>query len=59
MMHAIVFLLTPTGKYFTGAITQSKEQLEKFIVAANTHFTYDYPCLLIISLHISEFSRDI
>ena len=58
-MHAIDFLLTPTGKYFTGANAQSKEQLEMLIGAANTRFTYDYLCQLIISLHISEFSRDI
>lgn len=58
-MHAIDFLLTPTGKYFTGANAQSKEQLEKLIDAANTRFTYDYLCQLIISLHISEYSRDI
>ena len=58
-MHAIDFLLTPTGKYFTGVNAQSKEQLEKLIGAANTRFTYDYLCQLIISLHISEYSRDI
>lgn len=58
-LHAIDFLLSPTGKYFTGAIAQSKEQLEKLIGAANTRFTYDYLCQLIISLHISEYSRDI
>ena len=58
-MHAIDFLLTPIGKYFTGTTAQSKEQLEKLIGVANTRFTYDYLCQLIISLHILEYSRDI
>lgn len=58
-LHAIDFLLTPTGGYFTGANAQSKEQLEKLVGRSNRRFTYDRLCQLIISLHISEFSRDI
>lgn len=54
-MHAIDFLLNPTGKYFTGTTAQSKEQLEKLIGMSNKRFTYDYLCQLIITLHISQY----
>lgn len=54
-MYAIDFLLTPKGRYFTGATAQSKEQLEKLIGLANPRFTYDYLCQLIITLHISQY----
>lgn len=57
-LHAIDFLLTPMGRYFTGATVQSKEQLEKLVGVANTRFNYSRLCQLIISLHISEYSRD-
>ena len=54
-MRAIDFLLTPTGKYFTGTTAQSKEKLEKLIGMSNKRFTYDYLCQLIITLHISQY----
>ena len=56
-MHAIDFLLTPTGKYFTGVVAHDREELSKLIGYENNRFDYDYLCQLIITLHIAEFAE--